>query len=585
MRSAVVLCVLAACGFDSPESKDGAPVSIVDDNFADAELLVDGVVTPWGTLEPAAFVVGGLHARAFAGDQVDDDDSYDDVAAKATTLRGASYRQLLVDRGGNGRPRGLGLAANTDYTVLYDGEILLPFGVQKLELTADDRAIVQIATDGVTFGERLFSKNGASSITLDIRKPGWFPIRIAYGQDTGNSRIELATVQNQNTTPVGADRLRARVTDHPGLVAFGFDALGLLAPTGETVVPTIDETFGSLAPGFDLDFTFPDTFSIRHTGQLLVDQAGTYAFRVDAGPDQDDQYRLWIDGTFVASHWASVADAPTGSIALAVGWHDIVFDYADNVGNAEVHLFMDDAPIDPAHLRPAVAKGLVAAHFELAVFTIGDNIITPHGLGLVAPDLGVIDFVDYGFGLQNHQATDLVVELADCKPAQPLVASPENPAVAEFFYFASDARCANTKLTPPEDWRLDFVDSAVGNGGFVGPILFNPTLIASFHGGEREPFTRAVAFISAPLATPAALRFGPVTVTADPRGATIELSIRTAPDEVALAVTPWTIVESGSTPPIAMGSLVQYQLAIAGDGWQYPVVDEVEIQYVSTVLE
>jgi hypothetical protein len=329
----LLVCALSACGFH-PQGNKTTTVTIVDDDFATPALISDGVVTPWGTLEPAAFVVGGLHARAFAGNAVDADDTYEDVAAKVTTQLGASYRQLLVDRGGNGRPRGLGLPGTTDYTLLYDGEIQLPLGVQKLELSVDDRAIVQVATDGVTFGERLAGQN-TTSITLDIRASGWFPIRIAYGQGNGNSKLVLTTVQGVNRMPVGPERLRARVTDHPGLVAFAFDAPNLLLPIGESTVPTIDAAFALDVPAFDLDFTSAEGFSLRHTGQLRIDAQGTYGFRVDVGLDSNDQYRLWIDGNFVASSWPSMPAVPTASLDLAPGWHDLVLDYGDSTGNAE----------------------------------------------------------------------------------------------------------------------------------------------------------------------------------------------------------------------------------------------------------
>jgi hypothetical protein len=219
------------------------------------------------------------------------------------------------------------------------------------------------------------------------------------------------------------------------------------------------------------------------------------------------------------------------------------------------------------------------------VFPLTDNGTTPRELDLDVSELAVIDFADYGFGLQNQVTDDLAVGLADCMAAQPLAAATANPALPSVFYFAGDARCAGMPAAPATEWQLDFVDSLAGNGGFIGPIVFNPSLIASYHGGEREPFARSIAFISAPIATPDAVRFGPATVTADPRGATLELSIRSAADEVALATTPWTVVPSGSTPAFPIGAVVQYQLSLGTDGWQYPSVDKVEIGYVAAGLE
>jgi hypothetical protein len=576
----VVLCC-ASCSFTPPDA-NVRTVTLVDDteaHFAAHAQLDDGVATSWGTLEPDAFVIAGLHARAFEGNHVDDDDTFEDVAGKVTAQRGAAYRQVFADHGGSARPRGLGLESSDQYTLLYDGEILLPVGLQQLEVVADDAAIVQIAQDGVTFGPPLFARGGPSTMTLDVRTPGWFPIRIAYGQGGGNARLLLAIVQGVNRLPVDATALRARVTDHAGLIVFGFDGQTLAFPRGETAVPTIDGTFDASPPTYDLDLAL-DRFSLRHVGQLRIDQPATYTFGADLGSDEDDRYRLWIDDTLVATTWSGTTATPVGSIELAPGWHDIVFDYTDTLGNAQFKLLMDDAAIDPARLRPAVARGLVATHVRLAETALVDAGEMQHELDLIAPALGVIDTVDYGFGIKNHRMTDLAVELIDCEGAQALPATTDNPLIPTFYYFAVDARCAGDALTPSPAWQFRFVDSAPGNDGILGPAFFDPLLVASYHGGERTPFARTIVFVSAPKPTPGALRLSAARITAVTDGAQIELAVRTAPDEATLAATPWAVVGTSSSLPPA-SELAQYQLVITTDGWQFPSVDKVELEYVT----
>lgn len=580
-------CVAPACSFDPAFAPgEGPTLTLVDDSAADFGAhaqLEDGVVTPWGTLEPAAFVPGGLRARAFDGNHVDDDDSFEDVVLKAQTFLGAAYRQNLLDFG-NGRPPGLGLDRSDDFTIFYEGEILLPEGLQRLELRADDRAIVQIAQDGVTFGQRLFVRTGTASITLDVNRPGWYPIRIALGEAGGNARVLLAIVQ-QATTPVGPDRLRARITDHTGLVAFAFDAPRLDDAAGETIVPAAEADFGFGSPPYDLDVGF-DGFSLRHAGQLRVDAPGTYTFSADVGADTDNLYRIWIDGTLVASTWEGAPAQPSGSIELAAGWHALVFDFRDDLGEARVTLQQDGAPIPTDRLRPAVARGLVAAHAPDTAIDLLDPGAVSHGLDLVAPGDAVIDFVDYGFSLENHRVTDLAVELADCMAPQQLpMVVPSLPTFANAHYFASDARCAGQPASATPAWQLTWTDTTAGNDGLVFPRALDPLLVASYHGGEREPFARSIAFISQPKTIDAAaLRLGVARVTAAADGAAIELAVRAAADEATLATEPWTVVESGKAPALALpaepGALVQYALAVSGDGWQFPSIDKVELDVI-----
>src|SRR5512138_2960917 len=100
MRCVAVACLLLplACRFDprvaddTPGDDDGGPhtITIVDDTTADFArgIATDGVVTPWDTVEPAAFVVGGLHARGFDATPFTDTDSFDQALAKVGAPRG-----------------------------------------------------------------------------------------------------------------------------------------------------------------------------------------------------------------------------------------------------------------------------------------------------------------------------------------------------------------------------------------------------------------------------------------------------------------------------------------------------------------
>lgn len=591
VRWSLATVALGACGFSATLGAGDREetVTLVDDSAAElaAGTLVDGVVTPAGVIEPAAFVLGGLHARGYQADLVDDNDTYDDVAAEAMALTeaGAGYRQVPT-RWLAERPRGLGLTSSGNFTVLYDGEILLPAGTLELEADVSERAVVQVALDGTTFGERLFAHNGKGTITLAVPAPGWYPIRAAYSDAGSDANLVLTIVEGPVRTVVDGARLRARVTDAPGLVVFGFDTQGFVIERGESARPTVADAFGTFPPAFDLGQQ-PDRFSLRYAGQLRIDTAGTYAFSAELGIDLDDGFRLWIDGEPRAQRWAGMTEALTAMVALEPGWHDIVVDYADNLGNAQIaiHMMGPDAPaggpIDPARLRPAVRQGNTLTFFQPAATPIGDVTMTLVDLPLPGTSLTVIDAVDYGFQIDNQQMTALAVDLFDCNGPKPLPLA----ATPGYHYFAADRACHDTPTTPAPPWRLRLTDSVAGNAPFIGDgAISNYGISALYHGGDRMPFATVLRYESAIEPTPGARRIERIRAQVELDGAAIELAVRTGSDEAAVAAAPWTVMTATSRA-VEASAYAQYRVVITTDGWQYPRLDNVEIAYVVGVPE
>src|SRR5437773_2102900 len=122
------------------------------------------------------------------------------------------------------------------------------------------------------------------------RSPGWEPLAVAaiarsrpISAPTGRtaSASSRATT-SPSCTPVaiGPERLRARVTNAPGVIAFGFDGQALTIPHGETTVGKIDEHYGTLAPPYDIGMR-NDSFAVRFVGQLLADAEADVALTVD----------------------------------------------------------------------------------------------------------------------------------------------------------------------------------------------------------------------------------------------------------------------------------------------------------------
>jgi hypothetical protein len=123
---------------------------------------------------------------------------------------------------------------------------------------------------------------------------------------------------------------------------------------------------------------------------------------------------------------------------------------------------------------------------------------------------------------------------------------------------------------------MRFVDAVHNNSnGFVQ----YPLVALTYHGGPAAPFATTFTYTSAPKPTPGAVRLGAIHATADLAGATLTLAVRVADDAAGLDAAPWTVTPDGAAPTVAPGALVQYQLTVTGDGWQFPTIDKVELSY------
>jgi PA14 domain len=568
------LAGLTACSFSSTllgDDEPGQPRTLIDAELTG--VARDGVVGG-GNVTPDGFVLGGLHARGFQAQLVDNGEDMAKILldAAASTQLGAGYAQVPIDWG-NGRPKGLGLTNDSSFTVIYDGEILLPKGEVTLEASVDDRAVIEL------MGTRL-ANTGTVSFVVD--EGGWYPIKAAVTQASGMKRLVMTIVQGQVRTTVDGSRLRARVTSEPGLVGFVFDDEHFTNLRGQIARPTVDEVFAAAAPPYDLTTSF-DHFSLRFAGQLRIDTAGTYTF--DAAISTDDSARLWIDGTPVAhTRWPGLADVPTGTVDLTAGWHTILVDYMDEIGlaNIEVHMTGPDAPgggkIDPMHLRPVVAFGNTYTSTPEAPKDVGDNTSTFVPLVLPGSADEVIDAVDYAFQIDNQNMTTLEVTLFDCNQAGRLLTTGLLPGV---YSYAADKSCAGQVTNPIVDWSLRLFDTAAGTTPFVGPgVVRDFWISALYHGGPKMPFAPVFSYTSTPQATPGARRIQEVRVLGELAGATVEVAVRAADDPAGLDAQSFELVREGVKIEAA-GEYVQYRVTISTNGWISPVLDKVEIDYVA----
>lgn len=590
-----IVAVLGGCSFKSPTGGDdddgddvgpGEKLVPLEEN-AFAGTLVDGLVAKRGVLEPDAFATGGLHAVAYTPNKIADQSTYASVIASLGTAVGAGYRQTLVDWQ-FGRPHGLGLVSDDQFTIAYDGEIQMTAGTHNIMIEADDRAIVQMAGDGVTFGPDMFTHNQNKSFSLTVDHAGWIPIRAVVGEEGGSAKLVIRV----DGTVVDGSQMRSRNGKAAGLIAYLFTNQGLSASAGESVVATVDETYTSnLPPPYDGIGMQPTNlltkWGVRFAGQLLIDADGDYTFTVDKGSAADDGFRLWLDGKVIAAHWNELTDKlVSDAVTLGVGWHEVLVDYAQNDGSAEVHLKMAagsgaSVVIDSDHLRPAVVFGRTAGFLDGALTGTGlaDNATTTISMPVTAPAQTVIDNVDVGYALANVVTTTMTETLDLGGGVTVAVPSDASTGPLVVNYFPSLGHVGDPMPTTAAPWKLVFTDDTAG--GPFGPAAVGSMVSFLYHGGSDAPLATTWSYTSPALATPMAKRLAHAHLTADARGATFVISVRTADSDTAIDGATWVDVAEGDVPSTMSGEFLQYRVVVTSDGWTVPSISKVVFDYVA----
>ncbi len=586
MRGAIVAVVACGCSFGgsaAPIPDAPAYLEVVDDTAADfSGQLSGGVVAARGALEPDTFVMGGLHALGFRQpnnvEAITKTTSLDSLPPLGTST-GEVYGFLpsqLWPGSGPTFPKGLGINQGDFFALVLDGEIFLTQGATMLQLKADDAAVFEIdAGDPTVFGTDV----GSGLVTATVTAPtdGWYPIRGAMGEGQGDASLQLATLDDVTSVPIDGARLRARTTAAPGLVmqVFGLPELELGPNLGYDPGP-LDHPM--LAPG-PSDYGFMSSFSIRYEGQFLVDQPASYFVNVDIGPDRDDGYRLFVDGKLYALHWLGMPDLAPAVIELAAGWHALVIDYGDNGGNASIQLALATAdhvllgPVAADHLRPVVTEGTVCALGTSSVAVLGAGATINYPISALAPTGAVTDFVDVIYTLSNGRA-HFAATLTAGGTSDPVVihtAANETDTGSQYDYDPDHTAFHGVPASGP--WQLAIGDSLVNeNPTFTGE------LVISHHGGVLAPFSPALDYVSMPRELDATL-LGPIHALGDLAGATLVLQVRTSDDPIAIAQEPWIDVDNGAIPTAAARRYFQYHVAISDDGWSFPVIEEVTIDF------
>ncbi len=591
MRWLMLVAIATGCTFDPPGGDDGLDpdeqlVTIVDDSaeeLANPAELDEGLVTPTGTIEPHAYVLGGLHARAYQTTLVTPISTWTTleqaIAAAPATKRGSGYSQIPQDWMFT-RPAALGLDSSDSFTVIYEGEIALAVGDNILTIDSDDESFFEVDTGaGFEHLVRDTAPPGAATVMINVARAGWYPIRGAVSEGAGTARlvIKLAGVA------LAPGQLRTKVTADPGLLVYGYDLLhtGL---HGTTAVASVDSAFGMVAPLYDLGLG--TTYDLRFAGQIYIDTAGTWSLA--ATPTSVlDTMRLWIDGHRVASQYAGGFDeglAPVATLDLTVGWHDLAVDLSASQGtpqrpsphNAGITFTATPPggtamPVASSSLRPAVAGTIATAVIGATTALLDAPNTTNVSLPVPAVAGATIDVVDAGYFLFHADAASYTVAL-DTGAASVMLPSADFGSL-----FNSELLAGQPVPTTP--WTMRFTDTVAG-GSQSDPFAFFVFADVATHGGTAMPFAPEVTYVSSPHETPGALRLGAVRVRSELDGAMQRISIRTAASAAELDAATWVDVASGEIPDVAANAVVQYRVVVTGDGWQYPVIDAMELDYV-----
>lgn len=589
-----LLVLACGCSFERgtvvDDATPGDQPTLVDDTaaeFAAAALLDGATIDPRGAIEPMAYALNGFQARAYDGKLVAGTTaSWTEIeqAASGATLRGAAYQQLPPDTGwGSLHPTGLGLTdTNDNFTVIYEGEVHVAAGDHTIDIDADDAGALEIDTGGGFEGFIVDANPGPKQIQFHVDEDRWIGVRAAIGEGGGNARLQL----HVDNAPLAPETVRVRVTEERGFVASVYvPANGSLALAGMARVDSPNVNFGKLAPPFDL--TTSTTYTVRFTGQIWLESKGGYV--LTATPDDKDSAAIYVDRHLVARQPAVPGVSGTALLDLSAGWHMIDIE----LGASQVNFFGqpdprditlavtlgrgDDTPValDATNVRPAVASGylaLAATPEQPLADADPSGGVTELTFGELAPSFspGTVESEVVGFGLRNGTFTDYTV-VFDTGTGQRAI--PSTAVLAAVF---GDETAAGQPLPAAGAWKLTFTDGVAGNGS-------NPTgagfAYVTLHGGPLVPFAPELTYVSAPRMLDGIKQLGELRVLGDLAGASLAISVRTAASASELDGAPWVDVENGTIPVVDAKPVLQYRLAVSGDGWSYPSIDRVELHY------
>lgn len=549
-----------------------------DDNAEDfaqgGPVLADAIIEANGAIGPMPYLTGRVRFTGVQGDRIPADPTtaaWDVVSAAPPT--GHAFSDLNVDYG-TSIPDGLGFAAGDDITILVEGELDLPTtGVWRFELDANDRGFLEIADPGTGgYSPVTTSVNAPTIGDYTVATPGWHKFRAAFS-DAGmfmSMRLRYdAPGGSQALRDVASQMMRTRVDDLEGYVADGFEDAYLIRHRASTLVSGgLDQAIPDDAFGMAIGAS---TWSVRFSGQMLIESGGTYSFRLRAHQGA----RAWIDGTQVADEMGLVdTDVATTPMTLDAGWHDVVVDVM-KLGNSQpgsVSLAVESGPAltgetVPA-IRPVTGRGVrFASAGSYATTAIPDGATASRSLTLDLPTNMTPRSIDTHYTIDHplQAQVSIVLDPPNGNNITQLAAGSTTGTGPHSDY--QTVPVADAGAT----WTWIAGDSTVDT--MVGNLTGNAVTIV--YSGGAPPFPATYRYESSVRTVPQVVSLGALRWQLR-QGSSAKVYFRTCALAPDCANEPWTEVENGTVPAVESRPFFQYAVDFTSDGDTPTALDWIE---------
>jgi len=526
---------------------------------------------------------GGLRVSGIAGVVVNNPDATTFDQVIASPLTGAAVIRDSDINYGTGTPPGIGLSSADLITVVVEGEIELDAaGTWRIELNANDAGFLDIAAPGAGFTRLISSTNANAIASIDVPQPGWYRIRGAFSDSGGSMQWDLQVdspaIPGSAFRDLGSDHMRARVDDLPGVVIDGFDEPFDILYGGSVRVDVLDQSFAGNPFGLPLG---SGSYTVRSSGQLLIDTDGDYVFQIDSVQG----HRMWLDGIEIADKLGSTnsTSTTTNAIHLVSGWHDLVIDVGRRGGSGTSRLALSivsgptTGSIPSDHLRPVVGRAeRFATRSSTTPVAIPDNGSASRTITIDEPVGFVADRIDLQVDLAHADVSTLSLVV--------------NPPSGSDFTLAGAGSLSGTSATLTDNptighagssWQFTATDTVAD--AVTGTIEFaGVTMLGT---GGVAPFATAYRYESAihdlgPDVTQLDGMTWALRQASDP--AVAAMQIRTCDDAAGCAAEPWTDVALGTVPGVPARRFAQYGVTITTNGDIPVALDSVELNYTTT---
>ncbi len=556
-----------------------------DDAAADFNLagaLADGTaVEAAGFVGPVGYFAGGLRLTGIDRNAIPDRaTTWSEVAAAPRA--GTTFVRTAELDFGIAAPLGLGLSGSNNITVLVEGEIYLDQpGEWRFELTANDLGFIELAPPGSSTFERVVTDvNLTSTGDYFVAAPGWHRLRGAFADDNGNMDYELRYDPpggNTNFKEISEFDLRAPGGDVAGLIVDGFEDPFLMGPRGSVLHPgtLASQTFETDPFGLPLGTT---SYALRFAGQVLIDVAGSYAFRIDSGQG----HRVWLDGTLVTDKLGTAAENTLLPPAeLEPGWHDLVVDmHRNNAASARLAVTVESGPawagetIPLDHLRPVVGRATRWAG-DLSLTSIGmtDTGSATQTLNVVQPPGMATTRIDLTFAFTHPVQSSMQVRI---DPPAGAITTPVPPGsltgTGPYFRYLT-----MPPATAGSAWSIIATDTVADTT--TGSLTSAGVTLHGF--ADPAPFPQSYRFVSAPRELGDVASFSQVkwALRQTRSDAPVVISLRTCDDAAACDDEPWTPVAEGPIRELPPRRFAQYMVELTSNGDVPTALDWIEIGY------